>query len=90
MYDFFSIVREYDDVVSEAKREGKEAHMARVHGICVEKNYTSCRREALEESSKVEVSYLGTKRGSRDLLVASSSLKMHGPMTSIPGSSEGR
>ena len=35
----FSIVREYDDVVAEAKREGKEVHMARVHGICVEKNY---------------------------------------------------
>ena len=38
VYDF-SIVREYDDVVAEAKREGKEVHMARVHGICVEKNY---------------------------------------------------
>ena len=32
VYDF-SIVREYDDVVAEAKREGKEVHMARVHGI---------------------------------------------------------
>ena len=38
VYDF-SVVREYDDVVAEAKREGKEVHMARVHGICVEKNY---------------------------------------------------
>ena len=38
VYDF-SIVRDYDDVVAEAKREGKEVHMARVHGICVEKNY---------------------------------------------------
>ena len=38
VYDF-SIIREYDDVVAEAKREGKEVHMARVHGICVEKNY---------------------------------------------------
>ena len=38
VYDF-SIVREYDEVVAEAKREGKEVHMARVHGICVEKNY---------------------------------------------------
>eukprot|EP00435_Cladocopium_sp_Y103_P039446 s3902_g10.t1 len=35
----FSVVREYDDVVNEAKRLGKEVHMARVHGICVEKNY---------------------------------------------------
>jgi len=38
VYDF-SVIREYDDVVAEAKREGKEVHMARVHGICVEKNY---------------------------------------------------
>jgi len=38
VYDF-SIVREYDDVVAEAKREGKEVHMARVRGICVEKSY---------------------------------------------------
>ena len=38
VYDF-SVVREYDHVVAEAKREGKEVHMARVHGICVEKNY---------------------------------------------------
>ena len=38
VYDF-SIVREYDEVVADAKREGKEVHMARVHGICVEKNY---------------------------------------------------
>ena len=35
VYDF-SVVREYDDVVNEAKREGKEVHMARVHGICRE------------------------------------------------------
>eukprot|EP00435_Cladocopium_sp_Y103_P072067 s345_g39.t1 len=33
VYDF-SVVREYDDVVNEARREGKEVHMARVHGIC--------------------------------------------------------
>ena len=38
VYDF-SIVREYDDVVAEAKKSGKEVHMARIHGICVEKNY---------------------------------------------------
>ena len=35
----FSMVREYDDVVAEAKKDKKEVHMARVHGICVEKNY---------------------------------------------------
>ena len=35
----FSMVREYDDVVAEAKKNKKEVHMARVHGICVEKNY---------------------------------------------------
>ena len=35
----FTMVREYDEVVAEAKRDKKEAHMARVHGICVEKNY---------------------------------------------------
>ena len=38
VYDF-SVVREYDDVVREAKKNGTEVHMARVHGICVEKNY---------------------------------------------------
>ena len=38
VYDF-SIVREYDDVVAEAKKNDKELHMARIHGICVEKNY---------------------------------------------------
>ena len=35
----FTMVREYDDVVAEAKKDKKEVHMARVHGICVEKNY---------------------------------------------------
>eukprot|EP00435_Cladocopium_sp_Y103_P034429 s953_g8.t2 len=35
----FTMVGEYDDVVAEAKREGKEIHMARVPGICVEKNF---------------------------------------------------
>ena len=35
----FTMVREYDDVVAEAKKSKKEVHMARVHGICVEKNY---------------------------------------------------
>ena len=38
VYDF-SVVREYDDVVREAKRSCKEVHMARIHGICVEKNF---------------------------------------------------
>lgn len=38
VYDFTK-VREYDDVVREAKRNGAEIHMARVHGICVEKNH---------------------------------------------------
>lgn len=33
------MVREYDDVVKEAKTKGKEVHMARIHGICVGKNY---------------------------------------------------
>ena len=34
VYDF-SVVREYDDVVAEAKRSGKEVHMARIHGIII-------------------------------------------------------
>ena len=38
VYDF-SVVREYDDVVREAKKNGTEVHMARIHGICFEKNY---------------------------------------------------
>ena len=38
VYDF-SVVREYDDVVREAKKNGTEVHMARIHGICIEKNY---------------------------------------------------
>ena len=38
VYDF-SVVREYDDVVRKTKKNGKEVHMARIHGICVEKNY---------------------------------------------------
>ena len=37
VYDFKN-VREYDDVVKEASRKGEEIHMARVHGICVEKH----------------------------------------------------
>ena len=37
MYDF-KMVREYDDVVREAYNKGEEIHMARVHGICVEKH----------------------------------------------------
>ena len=37
VYDF-KMVREYDDVVKEAYNNGEEIHMARVHGICVEKH----------------------------------------------------
>ena len=37
VYDF-KTVREYDDVVKDAYRKGEEIHMARVHGICVEKH----------------------------------------------------
>ena len=48
VYDF-SVVREYDGFVAEAKREGKEVHMARVHGICVEKNYQFAEREPWEK-----------------------------------------
>lgn len=33
------IVREFDDVVREAKKNKEEIHMARIHGICVEKNH---------------------------------------------------
>ena len=38
VYDF-SVVTKYDDVVREAKKNGTEVHVARIHGICVEKNY---------------------------------------------------
>lgn len=37
----FSVVRKYDDVVAEAKKTGKEVHMARTHGICGEELATS-------------------------------------------------
>lgn len=37
VYDFKN-VREYDDVVREASKQGEEIHMARVHGICVEEH----------------------------------------------------
>ena len=37
VYDFEQ-VREYDDVIREASKKGEEIHMARVHGICVEKH----------------------------------------------------
>ena len=46
VYDF-KTVREYDDVVREAYKIGEEIHMARVHGICVEKTFgTPQRRQA--------------------------------------------
>ena len=35
----FDQTREYDDVVSEAKKNGQKVHMARVHGLIYEKNY---------------------------------------------------
>eukprot|EP00435_Cladocopium_sp_Y103_P040038 s2308_g10.t2 len=38
VYDF-TVIREYDEVVKEAKRKKEEVHMARIHGICVEKNH---------------------------------------------------
>ena len=38
VYDF-TVVREHDDIVRQAKETGVEIHLARVHGICVEKNY---------------------------------------------------
>ena len=127
VYDF-SIIREYDDVVSEA----------RVHGICVEKNYQlpkgspgrKFKGRGLLLGNQVKNQHweatffqdLGNppvtfkdsrwadfygcipghnvkladaiqayiQGGLRDLLVGSNSLKMHGPMISIPGSSEGR
>ena len=34
-----SWIREYDEVVATSKAEKQEVHLARVHGICVEKNY---------------------------------------------------
>ena len=35
----FSVVREYDDVVAEAKAKKQQVHMARVHGLIYEKNF---------------------------------------------------
>ena len=35
-------VREYDAVAKEAKAKGEEIHMARAHGICVEKHTVAC------------------------------------------------
>ena len=34
-----SWLREYDEIVATSKKKGEEVHLARVHGICVEKNY---------------------------------------------------
>ncbi len=34
------IVREKSDWIAEARREGKEVQFGRVHGICVEKNFS--------------------------------------------------
>ena len=44
VYDF-SVIREYDDVVREAKANKTEVHMARVHGICAEKKLPVARRK---------------------------------------------
>ena len=52
----FTMVREYDDVVAEAKKNKKEVHMARVHGICVEKNYQLSEDNPVE-SSREEAFY---------------------------------
>ena len=35
----FSVVREYDDVIAEAKAKKQQVHMARVHGLIYEKNF---------------------------------------------------
>ena len=49
----FSVIGEYDDVVAKAKKSGKEVHMARIHGICVEKVQGT--RSATVESSEEPV-----------------------------------
>ena len=35
----FSVVREYDDVIAEAKAKKQQVHMARVHGLIYEKDF---------------------------------------------------
>ena len=35
----FSVVREYNDVIAEAKAKKQQVHMARVHGLIYEKNF---------------------------------------------------
>ena len=61
VYDF-SIVREYDDVVAEAKREGKEVQFTwHEFTAFVSRRTISYQRGALDESSKVEAFYLETK-----------------------------
>ena len=47
-------------MVAEAKKNKKEVHMGRVHGICVEKNY-QLPEGILVESSKEEVFCWATK-----------------------------
>jgi hypothetical protein len=37
----FSVIREHDDLKREARVEGKEIHLARVHGLIYEKNVGS-------------------------------------------------
>ena len=63
VYDF-SIVREYDEAVADAKREGKEVHMKftwHEFTAFVSRRTISYQRGALDESSKVEAFYLETK-----------------------------
>ena len=35
----FSVVREYDDVIADAKAKKQQVHMARVRGLIYEKNF---------------------------------------------------
>ena len=48
----FTTVREYDEVVAGAKKNKKEVHTARVHGICVEKKTISYQKEVPVENSR--------------------------------------
>eukprot|EP00435_Cladocopium_sp_Y103_P037876 s1657_g10.t1 len=51
----FTMVREYDDVV---EKNGQEVHMARVHGICVEKNYQLPAATPVESSRAEKYSWV--------------------------------
>ena len=76
-------------VVAEAKRDKKEVHMARVHGICVKKNYQLPEGnpgETPDANSKDGVFYLATRRSSKDHWVGWSYPLMHGLPRSNTGS----